>query len=54
LPANRPDGRRDGADWFYSKGGPVERAGYGDKGTFAELTNEELKAKLAADIAALS
>ena len=39
--------------WFYSYGKPVERVETGGPGAFADVTNEELKSRLVAALAAL-
>ena len=39
--------------WFYAKGKPVDRIEQGGPGAFADVTNEELKSRLVAALAAL-
>lgn len=39
--------------WYYAKGKPVDRVETGAPGAFTELTNAELKARLAAAVAAI-
>ena len=39
--------------WFYAKGKPVDRVETGPPGAFAELTNDELRARLRQALAVL-
>lgn len=39
--------------WFYAYGRPVDRVETGGPGAFADVTNEELKARLVAALAAM-